>query len=40
MMKHDTPRSFRLLSDIDQDIPGFLDLIFKNGLWLQPTFKK
>jgi tRNA nucleotidyltransferase/poly(A) polymerase len=40
MMKHDTPRSFRLLSDIDQDIPGFLDLIFKNGLWLKPTFEK
>ena len=40
MMKHDTPRSFRLLSDVDQDIPGFLDLIFKNGMWLKPTFEK
>ena len=40
MMKHDTPRSFRLLADVDQDIPGFLDLIFKNGMWLMPTFKQ
>jgi tRNA nucleotidyltransferase/poly(A) polymerase len=40
MMKHDTPRSFRLLADVDQDIPGFLDLIFKNGMWLKPTFEK
>jgi poly(A) polymerase len=40
MMAKDTPRSFRLLADVDQDIPGFLDLIFKKGLWLKPTFEK
>jgi tRNA nucleotidyltransferase/poly(A) polymerase len=40
MMAKDTVRTFRLLADVDQDIPGFLDLIFKNGLWLKPTFEK
>ena len=40
MMAKDTPRSFRLLADVDQAIPGFLDLIFKKGLWLKPTFEK
>ena len=40
MMVKDTPRSFRLLADVDQAIPGFLDLIFKKGLWLKPTFEK
>jgi tRNA nucleotidyltransferase/poly(A) polymerase len=40
MMKHDTPRSFRLLMDVDEIIPGFLNLIFKNGMWMKPTFEK
>jgi tRNA nucleotidyltransferase/poly(A) polymerase len=40
MMAKDTPRSFRLLADVDDAIPGFLDLIFKKGLWLKPTFEK
>jgi len=40
MMAKDTSRSFRLLADVDQAIPGFLDLIFKKGLWLKPTFEK
>jgi tRNA nucleotidyltransferase/poly(A) polymerase len=40
MMAKDTTRSFRLLADVDQAIPGFLDLIFKKGLWLKPTFEK
>jgi tRNA nucleotidyltransferase/poly(A) polymerase len=40
MMAKDTPRSFRLLADVDQAIPGFLNLIFKKGLWLKPTFEK
>ena len=40
MMAKDTPRSFRLLADVDEAIPGFLDLIFKKGLWLKPTFEK
>ena len=40
MFQFDTVRSFRLLMDVDNVIPGFLDLIFKNGMWLVPTFKK
>jgi tRNA nucleotidyltransferase/poly(A) polymerase len=41
MMKHDTPKTIRRLEDIDQHcIPGFLDLVFGRGLWLEPTFKK
>lgn len=40
MMAKDTPRSFRLLADVDDAIPGFLNLIFKKGLWLKPTFEK
>jgi tRNA nucleotidyltransferase/poly(A) polymerase len=40
MMKFDTVRSFRLLMDVDNIIPGFLELIFKDGMWLMPTFRK
>lgn len=40
MMKHNTTRSIRLLMDADDIVPGFLDLVFKNGMWLMPTFKK
>ena len=40
MMKFNTVRSFRLLMDVDAIIPGFLELIFKDGMWLMPTFKK
>jgi hypothetical protein len=40
MMRFDTIRSFRLLMDVDNIIPGFLELIFKDGMWLMPTFKK
>lgn len=40
MMKHNTTRSIRLLMDVDDIVPGFLDLVFKNGMWLMPTFKK
>jgi tRNA nucleotidyltransferase/poly(A) polymerase len=40
MMKHDTVATIKLLTSIDQkQIPGLLDLIFANGLWLNPTFK-
>jgi tRNA nucleotidyltransferase/poly(A) polymerase len=40
MMKHDTVATIKLLTSIDQNqIPGLLDLIFANGLWLNPTFK-
>jgi poly(A) polymerase len=40
MMKHDTPRSLRLLMDVDEIIPGFLNLVFKDGMWMKPTFEK
>jgi poly(A) polymerase len=40
MMKFNTIRSFRLLMDVDSIIPGFLELIFKDGMWLKPTFEK
>lgn len=41
MMRFNTTRSFRLLMDVDTfNIPGFLELIFKDGMWLMPTFKK
>ena len=40
MMRFDTVRSFRLLMDVDEIIPGFLELIFKDGMWLKPTFEK
>jgi poly(A) polymerase len=41
MMKHDTPKTLRLLHDVDAyHIPGFIDLVFGRGLWLKPTFEK
>ena len=40
MMRFNTIRSFRLLMDVDSIIPGFLELIFKDGMWLKPTFEK
>jgi tRNA nucleotidyltransferase/poly(A) polymerase len=41
MMRFNTTRSFRLLMDVDTfTIPGFLELIFKDGMWLKPTFEK
>jgi poly(A) polymerase len=40
MFQCNTPRTFRLLMDVDQIIPGFLELIFKDGMWLKPTTEK
>jgi poly(A) polymerase len=40
MMAVDTPRTIRLLLDVDNEVPGFLEIIFKEGLWLKPTFEK
>ena len=37
MMKFNTVRSIRLLMDMDGDIPGFLELVFKGNMWLKPT---
>lgn len=41
MMKHDTPKSLRLINQVDLEfMPGFIDMVFSRGLWLEPTFKK
>jgi poly(A) polymerase len=41
MMKHDTPKTLRLLTQVDIEfMPGFIDLIFTKGLWLKPTNEK
>lgn len=40
MMAADTPRTIRLLLDVDREVPGFLEIVFKDGLWLKPTFEK
>jgi len=40
MFQFNTPRTFRLLMDVDEIIPGFLELIFKDRMWLQPTTRK
>jgi tRNA nucleotidyltransferase/poly(A) polymerase len=40
MMKHDTLRSMRLLTDCDDHMDGkLLKVLIKNGLWLKPTFE-
>ena len=36
MMKHDTIKSLKLLNKI----PGLMEVIFSNGMWLMPTTKK
>ena len=40
MMAVNTPRTIRLLLDVDNEVPGFLEIVFKDGLWLKPTFEK
>jgi len=37
---HDTLRTLRILNDVDESLPGFLDVCFASGLRLEPTFKK
>mgnify|MGYP000435998840 CR=1 FL=1 len=40
MMKFDTIKSMKLLVDIDKNfIQGFLDIVFENNMWLNPTTK-
>jgi tRNA nucleotidyltransferase/poly(A) polymerase len=40
MMKHDTIRAIRLITDCDDHMEGkLLNALFKNGLWLKPTFE-
>lgn len=36
----DTKRTLRLLYEIDEHKPEFVDAIFDRGLWLKPTFEK
>lgn len=40
MFKHDTIKAIGILTYVDNEImPGFMSLVFKDGLWLKPTFK-
>ena len=36
MMKHDTIRSLRIIDTV----PGLMEVIFKDGMWLMPTMKQ
>ena len=36
MMKHDTIKSLKLLNKV----PGLMEIVFSNGMWLMPTTKK
>jgi len=40
MFAFDTNRTLGLLMEVDQFVPGFLKVVFKDGLWLKPTFKE
>jgi poly(A) polymerase len=41
MTKHDTIATIRLIHSVDLEfMPGFLGIVFKDGLWLKPTFEK
>lgn len=40
MFKHDTLKTLRMMEDMDNHSPGFMETIFKDGLWLMPTTKQ
>lgn len=41
MMKHDTVKTLRLFQEIEKFYePSFMEIIFKNGMWLMPTIKQ
>ncbi len=41
MMKYDTILTMKLLVDIDREyIKGFLDVVFRDNMWLKPTTEK
>lgn len=40
MFKYSTPRTLDLLNKINEQIPHFINLLFKDGLWLKPTSEK
>lgn len=40
MFHHDTLKTLDLLSEIRKCSPELIDIIFRKGLWLKPTFEK
>jgi tRNA nucleotidyltransferase/poly(A) polymerase len=40
MFKHDTIKTLNLIGEINQLNPKLTKIIFKNGMWLKPTFEK
>lgn len=40
MFKYSTPITLELLNKVNENIPNFINLLFKNGLWLKPTSEK
>lgn len=40
MMKHDTVKTIKLFTKIEETVPGFIELVFGRGLWLKPTFEQ
>lgn len=40
MFKYSIPRTLKLLNKIDELVPNFINVLFKNGLWLKPTNEK
>lgn len=40
MFKYSTPRTLDLLNKINEQMPHFINLLFKDGLWLKPTSEK
>jgi hypothetical protein len=41
MMKYDTLLTMKLLVDIDREfINGFLEVVFRDNMWLKPTTEK
>lgn len=37
MFKYSTSNSIKILSEIDSRIPGFINKLFDNEIWLKPT---
>ena len=40
MLKHNSVKTMRLLVEVDEFVPGFLGIVFKDNLHLESTFKK
>ena len=40
MLKHDTIKSLKLIHEMNNLSPRLYEIIFKDGLWLKPTFEK